>query len=276
MKHFIPFLLVLFFSNVLFAQDIIVTKQSQKIEAKITDVESDCIKYKKFNYQEGPTYSIKKSEIASIIYQNGDVETFLEEKVSASTSAPTASNDFVKGQCSHISVSSRSLFSSRDFFGKEKAKLHGFVLGEPVTGLSDREIENKIQTGELVFYEDRDFKDYLEKNDREAYYKLKQGFALQVSGFVCFVTGCAVGLSFSLTSIMADDWFFSTTVALPCAGAGLLFAAAVGVPLYFSGRNTTNNKVPALYNSHINQGYTSSLSWNFGVLGDGVGLRLNF
>lgn len=39
MKHLIPFLLVLFISNALFAQDIIVTKNSEKIEAKITDVE---------------------------------------------------------------------------------------------------------------------------------------------------------------------------------------------------------------------------------------------
>lgn len=270
MKRLIPFLLIIFCANTIFAQDIIVTKKSEKIEAKITDVEQDRIKYKKFNYQEGPTYTIKKSEIASVIYQNGDVETFSEEEVSASTSAPTSSNDFVKGQCSHISISSKSLF------GGDKAKLRGFVLGEPVAGLSDREIENKIRTGELVFYEDRDFKDYLEENDREAYYKLKQGFALQVSGYVCFVTGCAVCLSFSLTSQIANDIDFSSTIALPAAGAGLLFAAAVGLPMYFSGRSITNKKVPALYNSHINRGYTSSLSWNFGVVDNGVGLRLNF
>ena len=269
-KFILSFLIIFCWECHITAQDIIVTKQSRKIEAKITDVEPDCIKYKKYNYQEGPTYTIKKSEIASIIYQNGDVETFSVEELSASTSVPTSSNDFVKGQCSHISISSKSLF------GGDKARLHGFVLGEPVAGLGDREIENKIRTGELVFYEDRDFKDYLEKNDREAYYKLKQGFALQVSGYVCIVTGCAVCLSFSLTSLIANDIDFSSTIALPAAGAGLLFAAAVGLPMYFSGRNTTNKKVPALYNSHINRSYTSSLSWNFGVVGNGVSLRLNF
>lgn len=274
MKRLIPFLLIIFCANTIFAQDIIVTKKSEKIEARITDVEQDCIKYKKFNYQEGPTYTIKKSEIASVIYQNGDVETFSEEQISASTSALKSSNGFVKGQCSHISISSNSLFGF--LYGGDKSKVHGFVLGEPVAGLSDSEIENKIRTGELMFYEDRDFKDYLEENDREAYYKLKQGLALQVSGYVCIVTGSAVCLSFLLTNLLANDRGFSTTVALPAAGAGLLFAAAVGLPMYFSGRSIANKKVPALYNSHINRGYTSSLSWNFGVVDNGVGLRLNF
>jgi hypothetical protein len=68
---------------VCFAQDVIVTKDSRKINAKVTEVNVDDIKYKNFDNQEGPTYTLPKSEIASILYQDGKVETFKTESATA-------------------------------------------------------------------------------------------------------------------------------------------------------------------------------------------------
>jgi hypothetical protein len=62
-----------------FAQDIIVTKDARKINAKVTEVNVDNIRYKQFDFQDGPVYTIQKSDIASIVYQNGQVETFVTE-----------------------------------------------------------------------------------------------------------------------------------------------------------------------------------------------------
>jgi hypothetical protein len=56
--------------------DIIITKTAQKIEAKILEIGLNEVKYKKFNYQDGPTYTVTKCEIASINYKNGEVEVF--------------------------------------------------------------------------------------------------------------------------------------------------------------------------------------------------------
>ena len=61
-------------------QDVIITKKAEKIMAKITEIDIDVVKYKRYDYQEGPTYTIKKSDIASIIYQNGKVEVFEQSK----------------------------------------------------------------------------------------------------------------------------------------------------------------------------------------------------
>lgn len=66
----------LFFSCTCFAQDIIVTKDSKRINAKVTRVNEDDVRYKDFNDQNGPTHSILKSNIASILYEDGQVETF--------------------------------------------------------------------------------------------------------------------------------------------------------------------------------------------------------
>jgi len=59
-----------------FAQDIIITKDAKRINAKVTEVNVDNVRYKNFDNQDGPVYTLLKSNIASILYQNGEVETF--------------------------------------------------------------------------------------------------------------------------------------------------------------------------------------------------------
>ena len=65
------------------AQDIIITSSSEKIEAKIDEVSTNQIKYKKFSNLEGPTFIIETNKVSSILFSNGDVMSFskdIEEK----------------------------------------------------------------------------------------------------------------------------------------------------------------------------------------------------
>ena len=62
-----------------FAQDIIVTKDGKKINAVISEIELEVVKYKNYDNQSGPTISIRRIDIASIVYQNGGVEVFSEK-----------------------------------------------------------------------------------------------------------------------------------------------------------------------------------------------------
>ena len=62
------------------AQDIIVTKESKKIEAKITEVSKSEIKYKRFDYQDGPTFILSTDDIVTIIYANGEVVLYNNEE----------------------------------------------------------------------------------------------------------------------------------------------------------------------------------------------------
>lgn len=54
-----------------FAQDQLFKKDNTKIEVKILEINQNEIKYKLFTYQDGPTISILKKDVALIIYQNG-------------------------------------------------------------------------------------------------------------------------------------------------------------------------------------------------------------
>lgn len=75
MRYSILFI-VLFGAVSGFSQDQLFKKDNSKTEVKVLEVTPTEIKYKLFTYQDGPTITVLKSEVALIIYQNGMHETF--------------------------------------------------------------------------------------------------------------------------------------------------------------------------------------------------------
>lgn len=59
-----------------FAQDIIVMRNSTEIKAKIRNIGQNEITYSKWSNQDGPTYTINKSEVRYIQYANGEKDVF--------------------------------------------------------------------------------------------------------------------------------------------------------------------------------------------------------
>lgn len=95
MRHtlFIHFacIVALLLSVSAYAQDIIVTTDARKIEAKITEVTKSEIRYKEKGYLDGPTFVINADEISSIIYANGKVVLYNQpaEKEASPEVTPT-------------------------------------------------------------------------------------------------------------------------------------------------------------------------------------------
>jgi hypothetical protein len=58
-------------SMISYAQDQLFKKDNSKVDVKILEINTTEIKYKLFTYQDGPTITISKKEVALIIYQNG-------------------------------------------------------------------------------------------------------------------------------------------------------------------------------------------------------------
>lgn len=71
-----------------YAQDIIVTTDAKKIDAKITEVSKSEIRYKEKDYLDGPTFVISTDEISSIIYANGKVVLYSQPSAPAPKPAP--------------------------------------------------------------------------------------------------------------------------------------------------------------------------------------------
>lgn len=75
MRQLLVFLFILC-STTVFAQDVIVKKDGKSVLVKVLEVGQDKVKYKKHSNLNGPTYSISTSELLSINYENGDVDSF--------------------------------------------------------------------------------------------------------------------------------------------------------------------------------------------------------
>jgi hypothetical protein len=71
-----------------FSQDIITTKTGEDILAKMVEVGHTEIKYKKFDNQEGPLFTILKSDVLMIRYENGTKDIFTEEPKSNTVVPP--------------------------------------------------------------------------------------------------------------------------------------------------------------------------------------------
>lgn len=80
MKKIVFNLILLFTVNVAFAQDTITKRNAEKIVAKILEIGTTEIKFKKFDNQEGPLYIVNKSEIKMIVYANGMKELFEDKE----------------------------------------------------------------------------------------------------------------------------------------------------------------------------------------------------
>lgn len=62
------------------AQDVIVKKDNATILSKVTKISSTEIEYKKWSNLDGPTYTINKSEVSSVNYENGERDIFDKPK----------------------------------------------------------------------------------------------------------------------------------------------------------------------------------------------------
>ena len=79
-------------SHIVLGQDLIITKDARKIEAKVLEVNPNDIKYKLFSNLNGPVYTMPIQNIASVIYQNGSVETFVDTAPQRPTSSSNSGN----------------------------------------------------------------------------------------------------------------------------------------------------------------------------------------
>jgi len=62
-----------------YAQDIITTKKGEDIKAKVLEITIQEVKYKKVENPDSPIYSLLKSDILMIRYENGSKDIFNEE-----------------------------------------------------------------------------------------------------------------------------------------------------------------------------------------------------
>lgn len=109
MKNLLAFVAIFFCAQVLSAQDNVILNSGDEFEAKILEITTNGIKYKKWNNQEGPTYTIAKEEIFKITYQNGSYDIFNK----TATSSGSKSDSFERIAQTPLNTTSSQMNSMR-------------------------------------------------------------------------------------------------------------------------------------------------------------------
>lgn len=81
---------MLFVSHSLVAQDIIVKNDRTEIKSRVLEITESQVKYKKWQFQDGPLYNLPKSEIFMIMYANGQRELIKQSTAVSSAVIPTS------------------------------------------------------------------------------------------------------------------------------------------------------------------------------------------
>ena len=72
------------------AQDLIVRTDSTRIEARVTEVSPETVRYKRFSNPDGPTYVLPVAGIDYIRYANGETDRFRQPAAPAPAPAVAA------------------------------------------------------------------------------------------------------------------------------------------------------------------------------------------
>lgn len=97
LKKSLLFALCILFTKISYSQDIITLKNGEEIKSKVVNIGQKDITYKKFENQEGPSYTMQKSEVFFVKYENGTKEMFNENNPIANKQTIVVENMEVEG-----------------------------------------------------------------------------------------------------------------------------------------------------------------------------------
>ena len=139
MKKLLLLLSLIAITSIAFSQDNILLKNGEEINAKISEVGESNIKYRKFNNQDGPIYTMSKDEIFYIKYSNGEKDMF-----STNINNKSSNNTVDK----KVLISGRSIFNYTNTFEDDLVSTSNLELTVSVGGFLTR---NFVLGGSLSY-----------------------------------------------------------------------------------------------------------------------------
>lgn len=266
MKKIITLLLFVACTTILCAQDIIITKDSKRIEAKIIEVTPTIVKYKKWNYQDGPDILEAKSNIAAIMWGNGEVEAFNIEEV-VETTKEEEKQDVVVKEESKIEKE-ESVAIVKEVADKNmviaKTENNNYVVGTGSLSLVRLENGDYMCDGKLITHEN--IREFYANNCYDAYLMYKKAYNTSVAGYTLLCAGSVCALAGSLT--MIGD--LASGLALLVTG---LCADIACIPTILVAYKQQNKAID-IYNKNCSKKEIVTL--NLGSTTNGFGLTINF
>ncbi len=243
----ILFLGALFYAQ---AQDIIITKDSKKIDAKITKVTKDEIEYKKTNNLDGPIFVIPINDINSIIYANGEIQLF---ETKNDITIPKAEkniniiNDDIDNNNEHLNQTTTENFS---YISKVEDSY--FIKGKQV---NEKEYLNFIASECPIAYR------YHQEGNKQCH----KGLGFIIGGCISFPISATFYASGDRTHAII---YYSISAIWSIVG---IVGLSVGIPIYCKGLKKKNNSYK-IYNKEC----SNKLSLNLQSGINGCSIKLQF
>lgn len=222
-KLFFSFFITVLAVNA-YAQDTIIKTSGDKVVAKITEITPAEIKYKRFDFQDGPSYIESKSSVKEIHFSNGMVEVITAPQQYVNT-APKTTNTVV-GLMPPPQNKKIELWGSR--FRYNGYYMHENELHTMLLGTKDKRLINLVG-------------------------KAKDAKSMQYIGFAGIAFGIA-SYVFFIKSLLFNSSRSGLYNQTDLTTSGLCLAAAITCPI-ISGvskarRNQYNREAVRLYNDN--------------------------
>lgn len=265
MKKILTLMVALLTAFNLFAQDIIVTRDARRIEAKILEVSSSEVKYKEVGNLDGPTFVLTSAEINTIIYSNGTVKVY-EQPAQQPVQQPVTNAGYTTLNTIPVAA------------------------GLPIT----KEDDDIYVMGDLRMSED-DYLKFVKLNCKDAYDSYASGVALQAVGFKFIGAGAGLfgaGLVWHMLGLFTFGPYGSSYSGLydynlykgftiageVLMGIGLFGFIPASVPCLVIGTVRKNNS-HEVYNEKCaatQQAKNTPITFGITSGANGIGVALNF
>lgn len=260
------------------AQDVIITKDSERIKAQISEISDREVKFKRLDNLNGPLFILPAQKVASIVFANGDVFVFnerIQKPVQSDAENDNAQEDKVSSQLVE------TLISSDNNINISHETLVHFVGSDEATKAAQ-----KGDKGAYGFFiggqklKDKEYKKLTKDSCPEAYKLYKKAKDLDNVGLGVSIPLFASGLAlmcYPLITLAPGIPDMDTKNMILCySGAGVLCLTPIFILTSVS-KKTELLKIQSvnIYNQQCqDKKVTSSLS--FGLTPNGVGLVLSF
>ena len=120
-KSIFTALAIVFIISNCFSQDTITFRSLEEVQAKVFEITSTDIKYKKFDNPNGPVFIILRSDVLSIRYENGTKDIFNTEKEESGNTPSTPASPPV--------LAPTPVMSSNDYYMKGQKDATRYYVG---------------------------------------------------------------------------------------------------------------------------------------------------
>lgn len=223
MKRFLLLALMSMSAYIATAQDIIVTKQSERIDGKVEEISETEIKYRKSNDPSNQLFIISPTQVASIIFENGEVYTppALTAQPQQQYAEPPMTTTGVQFNSSIVDdgVNERNREAISKLPKAFRKKLSPLIDGEgPLVPKFMPEQKIKIggwKDSYAIHYGDTimnkySYSAFLYQNCPKAYKRYQVQFGIGIGLVAVGVCGVIAGLTGLL---VGDDWIVGTIVS---------------------------------------------------------------